>query len=363
MFTKYLLPMLAVAGVTFAVYTVVQARQSPPPSRPIEEPPSRPEKARMIAGAGLVEAQMENIPLGVNVPGVVTRVSVKKGDRVKAGQELFSVDDRELKAQLRVKQAELTAALANMHKLEAAPRPEDVPPAQAAVDEAKARLDDAEAAMGRTEKLYNRQMAPASDLDRDRYAYQAARAAWFKAKAELQRIQKGAWKEDLDIAQAAVDLARSNVESININLQRLTVLAPIDGQVLQLNVKLGQFAAMTWKEPMIVLGNVDRYHLRIDIDENDLPWFKEGARAYATLKGRKDPRFPLEYAYVEPYVIPKQSLTGFNSERVDTRVLQVVYRLPNDGPSHVWVGQQMDVYLEAAKLSSEVAAGGVARAR
>ena len=53
--------------------------------------------------------------------------------------------------------------------------------------------------------------------------------------------------------------------------------------------------------------------------------------------------------YVEPYVIPKQSLTGTNAERVDTRVLQVVYRLPNDRSVDFYVGQQMDVYMKAAK--------------
>ncbi|MBV8383695.1 MAG: hypothetical protein JOZ63_13890, partial [Planctomycetaceae bacterium] len=41
--------------------------------------------------------------------------------------------------------------------------------------------------------------------------------------------------------------------------------------------------------------------------------------------------------------------TGSNSERVDTRVLQVVYALPDERPIDVHVGQQMDVYLKAAK--------------
>jgi len=47
----------------------------------------------------------------------------------------------------------------------------------------------------------------------------------------------------------------------------------------------------------------------------------------------------------EPYVIPKKSLTGDSTERVDTRVLQVIYSIRDGGPS-VYVGQQMDVYIE-----------------
>ncbi|MFO0909450.1 MAG: HlyD family efflux transporter periplasmic adaptor subunit [Isosphaeraceae bacterium] len=151
------------------------------------------------------------------------------------------------------------------------------------------------------------------------------------------------------MAKANITLAKAEVESLKVNLDRLTVRAPIAGRVLQLNVRLGQYAAATWKEPMIVLGDVDQYHVRVDIDENDLPWFREGAPAYATLKGRQEPRYPLVPAYVEPYVIPKQSLTGSNSERVDTRVLQAVYRFRDAHPGSVYIGQQMDVYLESAQ--------------
>jgi multidrug efflux pump subunit AcrA (membrane-fusion protein) len=143
-------------------------------------------------------------------------------------------------------------------------------------------------------------------------------------------------------------MAESQVENIKINLDRLTVRAPIDGKVLQLNVRLGQYAALAWREPMIVLGDVDHLHVRVDIDENDLPYFERESEAVATLKGRPQVRFPLTFRYVEPYVIPKQSLTGSNSERVDTRVLQVVYELPDDSPVPLYVGQQMDVYLKAA---------------
>jgi multidrug resistance efflux pump len=119
--------------------------------------------------------------------------------------------------------------------------------------------------------------------------------------------------------------------------------------VLQVNVLPGQLAALAWKEPLIVLGNTDKLHVRVDIDEQDLPLFKAGAHAIATLKGRPGVRFELTFVRVDPYVIPKKNLTGDNVERVDTRVLQVIYALPDKRPLDVYVGQQMDVYLESAQ--------------
>ena len=63
-----------------------------------------------------------------------------------------------------------------------------------------------------------------------------------------------------------------------------------------------------------------------------------------------DPRvsMPLEFVRVEPYIIPKISLTGSSTERVDTRVLQVIYALPNEHGTRLFVGQQMDVFLDLA---------------
>jgi multidrug resistance efflux pump len=345
MLTRRIIPILAVAGVIYSIISTVMGAKTPEPSKPVIEPHPRPSRERMLAGSGLVEARRENIPIGVNVAGVVVDVFVKKGDHVKVGAPLFRTDDREVRGQVGVREAQLESALAQLHKLEAAPRAEDVPPLEASVEEAQAKLNDAETSLARTEKLHSRNAATVSDRDKERYAYHAARAALARAKADLARMKKGTWQEDLNVAKVAVKLARSELSNSQILLDRLTVRAPIEGDVLQLNVRPGQFAAMTWNEPMIVLGDINRLHVRVDIDENDVPLFDKGAAAVAYFKGRSHGRFPLKFEYVEPYMVAKQSLTGSSSERVDTRVLRVVYSLPDGCKNDVHVGQQMDVYI------------------
>jgi HlyD family secretion protein len=366
MVTRFFLPLVALLGIGLGLYgvspwRVVLEKKTTPVSQPAQDPPQQPAGvARPIAGAGLIEAQRENIPIGAPIAGVVLEVYVdgrdgyspphkKVGDRVKKGEPLFRIDDRELNAELRVRESSLRAAEVQLHRLEMMPRAEDLPPAEAAALEAQARLLDARAAFNRDLPLFQKQMLAASDFDKDRYTMQAAEAALAKAKADLARLKAGAWKEDIDVQRSAVEQARSLVESIKIQLERLIVRAPVDGEILQVNVRPGQFAALAWKEPMVVLGDVNRLHVRVDIDENDLYRFREGVRAWATVKGRKEPRFTLEFVKIEPYVIPKKSLTGDNSERVDTRVLQVIYALPGRTPIKVYVGQQMDVFLASGE--------------
>ena len=97
-----------------------------------------------------------------------------------------------------------------------------------------------------------------------------------------------------------------------------------------------------------MLGSTTQLHVRVDIDEYDIPRFVAQAPAKATLKGQSKEFFPLRFVRIEPYVIPKKSLTGDNTERVDTRVLQAVYRIEApDFPA--FVGQQMDVFLEVKR--------------
>jgi HlyD family secretion protein len=350
MFTKYLLPLIALSGFAFAAYTIYARDHKPlEVAEQQEKPPSQAKYRKFIAGAGIVEARLENIPVGSPVPGVVWELYVKVKDRVKKGDPLFKIDDRDLRAELAVREANLASAIASYRRLEAAPQVGDVASAEAAIEEARAKLNDTEAASARTERLYQRQMGTASDYDKDRFAFQASKANLSKGLADLNRI-KVTWEADKQVAKAAVAMADSQLQSTKIQLDRLIVRALADGEILQVNVRPGQFAAALWNQALVVIGDSNRLHVRVDIDENDVPLFDPKAPAIVTLKGRPSVHFDdLAVFKVEPYIIPKRSLTGDNSERVDTRVLQVVYVLPEKTSVPLYVGQQMDAFIKAVE--------------
>ena len=93
MFRKYIIPLIALGGVAFAVFTVVWGDKPPPAAPPVSEAPWSPYPT-FVAGSGLVEASTENISLGTHVAGIVAKIYVQIGSDVKAGDPLFTIDDR-----------------------------------------------------------------------------------------------------------------------------------------------------------------------------------------------------------------------------------------------------------------------------
>lgn len=348
MFRKYALPGIALGMLIFALVHVVTAQQQKPPLEPPREP-ARSAFTFNVAGSGIVEAQSENISVGAALPGVVLEVYVpveKVGQRVQAGEPLFRVDDRALKAQLKVQEANLAAAEAQLARLDAMPRPEELPPSEAKVKVAQASLQLQQDLADRAKRLVNTGAMAAEDIAQRHLAQEVAKQQLSQATADHDLLKAGAWKPDKDIAYASVLQARALVEQTKTELDRLIVRAPVEGTVLQVNVRPGEYVGTPPGQALVVLGCLDKLHVRVDIDEHDIPRYRPGARAEAMVRGNPQVSFPLRFVRVEPYVVPKKSLTGDNTERVDTRVLQVIYAIEK-AEQPAYVGQQLDVFLDA----------------
>ena len=342
---RKVLPIIAVLAATLGMLSVARTR----PKRESTVPPSAPPTSsfkQVVAGVGLVEANSENIDVSCAVSGMVTQLYVKAGDRVGQGQKLFSLDNRDLRADQQVKRTALEGAKARLAKLEQEPRAEDIPPAEERVREAQASLADAEVQVRLIESVTDKRAVRDEDVQRRRLAFKAAQARLAEAEAQLRLLKAGAWAPDIAVAKSEVAQAEAQVKMAETNIDRLTMRAPIAGVILQNKVRLGQFAQCgPLSEPLMILGNVTPLNIRVDVDEHDAWRVRGGTQAVASPRGNGSIRIPLEFVRFEPYVIPKKSLTGDSTERVDTRVLQVIYRIRDDEPS-VYVGQQMDVYIE-----------------
>lgn len=351
MIRKYFFPVLAIAGFVFAVWMVQQTARSIPPPQPIADP-SRAPYERKISGSGIVEASTRNIAVGTPISGVVAKVFVKLAQRVQAGDPLFVLDDRKDRATLAVKESILSEARARLARLMGAPRKEDLPPAQARVKEAEANLEDLRLQLKTVESVTDQRAISIEDLNKRRLAVQAAEARLAQAKANLDLLEAGAWNADVEVAKAEMSSADAEVRAAKVEMDRLLIRAPVAGHILQVNIRPGEFAQSGFlDQPLLLLGDLERLHVRVDIDENDAWRFKPLSAATAFVRGNPQLKTGLTFEYVEPYVVPKRSLTGESTERVDTRVMQIVYSFSR-AALEVYPGQLMDVYIEDQEVKT-----------
>ncbi|ARU32427.1 secretion protein HlyD [Sulfuriferula sp. AH1] len=295
MIRRYMLPLLAMIGVLIIIVAIIidnQPKQSPSPAIQWPKAPF----ATYVAGAGIVEASSGNVAVGTGVSGIVTAIYVKWGDRVRAGDLLFKIDDRDLQAQ----------------RL----------PAIASAKEAGARLIQARDQLKLAENVPDSRAISKEDMNNRHSA--------------------------VAIAETALALAQARIEQIKLEIDRRAIRALIPGKILQINIRPGEFAQSgVPARPLMLLGNDDQLYLRVDIDEFDALRVKPGSPAVAFVRGAPERQVPLKFERIEPYVVPKTSLTGNGAERVDTRVLQVIYSFP-PAALPVYIGQQMDVYIETS---------------
>jgi multidrug resistance efflux pump len=338
------LPALALVALVFAVSAAWKWRSIKKSTAPPEAPPTAGFR-HTVGAVGLVEASSENISISTAVSGLIVHVYVKAGERVNGGQALFSLDDRDLQAELITRRATLEAAQSRLAKLEQSPRPEEIPPAEARVREAEAALADATVQQKLIESVTDRRAIREEDLQRRRQATNAAAAKLDEAKAALALLKAGAWAPDLNIARAEVTTSEAQLKRLETDIERLTMCAPAAGQILQVNVRAGEYAQVgVLAKPLIVMGDTSHLNVRVDVDENEGWKVRAGAPAQAAERGNSNQKVDLEFVRFEPYVVPKKSLTGDSTERVDTRVLQVIYRF-KDTKVPFRVGQQMDVFI------------------
>ena len=306
---------LAIAGVIAATVLVRRLRAEPPVGKPLAQPTRSPFR-ETLAATGIIEATRENVRLGAPKSGLVQKVFVAIGDRVKTGDLLLQLDNREAEARL-------TTSLSQLAALKASLAYDDV------------QLADARDQFARVQKLERSRIATEDDLKRREFAVQAMAARVTKTRA--------------DIASA-----QSQVEQSQVELAVLSVRAPRDGTVLQLNTRAGEFANALATEALLILGDVDHFQVRADVDEQNAPLVEPHQPAVAFLKGDTKRKMPLRFVRIDPFVIPKRSLTGDSSERVDTRVLQIIFAL--DRPEFpIYVGQQVDVFIQRGSRGTEPA--------
>ena len=321
--------------------------------------------APQIGAVGLVEPSSQEISIGTDISGTVSKVFAVPGVKVSKGDPLFALDSRMAEAVVAQRRRDLAAAEARLALargrvpgLEA-----EVQAALTAVEAARAEKDDATDVVRIASGLNSGDTISAREITRRRNVLRTAEARYAEASARLSLAQANLALYDeakgganIAIELAAIEQARATLTLAQTDLELRTVNAPIDGEVLRVNINPGEFAlAGAVTQPLIVMGRTDPMHVRIDIDEADIARYRPGARAVASLRGDTVRKLRLSFVRAEPLVVPKRALSGLTTERVDTRVMQLIYAIVEDGLA-ILPGQQVDVLIETDEGAPQAAA-------
>jgi multidrug efflux pump subunit AcrA (membrane-fusion protein) len=291
---KLLLPVLALAGFALAAVAVLHDNDAAP-AHGAPSPTASSPFASYVEGTGITEASTGNIAIGTAISGIVKSIAVTWNEKVAAGAPLFTIDDRDVQAQLL--------------------------PAEAKVRQAEADLD-------KTKNLLKV-------------------AGGLAIGSSISKVALDNRRYDVAIKQAAVAAAQARVKELKIELARHVVRAPVAGRVLQINTRVGEFAQSgVLKPPLMLFGDDSRLYLRVDIDEDDAWRVRPDAPAVAFVRGNPKLKTPLKFVRFDPYVVPKPVLTGRSTERSDMRVLEVIYSFKH-AALPVYAGQEMDAFIEA----------------
>lgn len=264
-----------------------------------------------IYASGIVETYQKtgsNINIFPSVSGRVEEVLVTDGAHVKKGDKLLVIDSTTQINLARESQAQASAAQANLISLEAQ--------------------------YSKLSKAYtlNPKSVSKNNLDNAKYAVEVARET---ASAAL--------------AQAAADIA---------TLAKYTVESPVDGVVFRVVPSPGDYVSLdigTYDPytqgylPVIQLGSLSPYlQVRVFVDELLTPQLPHSENLEATLfvRGMNNKAIPLKFINIQPYTIPNIELSDQRNERVDVRVLPMIFQFEKPKDIHIYPGQLVDVYIK-----------------
>lgn len=284
---------VSLAGILATLFLLLRTTTSQTIPEPLEKPPEKPSSAK-VAGSGIVESLGDNTRVSTNVPGVVSEVLVSVGQKVSKGDALFVLDSRVAESELAI--------------------------AKSGLEVAKAQYDSLKKVLDRLTKVGDSRAVSTSDLESRR--------------------------SEVSIAAAQVKSAEAKVSRAETAITLLTVLSPVDGSALQVNVNVGEFNSPGAVPPPVLLGSRDELQIRVDIDEELTGVLPENPTAVGYVRGIGESGIELDFIRIEPLIVPKSNLSGLPAERVDTRVLQILFKPKSpEANQRLYIGQQLDVFL------------------
>jgi HlyD family secretion protein len=300
------------------------------------------DKRWLAVAPGRVEPLSGAIKIATPVMGVIGDVLVKANDLVFAGEPLIRLADREARAQLASAEAQVAMRRRVRNKESAASgaaprrRAEDaLADTETALFEARSSVDKAAA---------ERRAGRGSDAD-----VEAARSGLTRAQDRLAQQTDELRKITADaplptLAEGQLNVARSELQGSRAALEKLTIRAPVDSTILQINARPGELASPSAMQPLVLLGDVSALRVRAEVDERDIAKIKLGQSVVVRPVAFRGSEIAGKVSFIAPLVETSRNSTLSQRNMTDVDVVEVRIDLSEPGP--LTVGMKVDVYFQ-----------------
>lgn len=257
--------------------------------------------------------------LGFKVPGKISAIHFEEGQIIQAGQVAAELEAEDLRQEVDLAAARVAAAKANLDKLLAGFRPQEVREAQAAVGQAQADYKDKKKHFWRIQNLFERRVVSGSTRDQAEAAYLIAKEGLRRAQEQFDLRRAGFRREEIEQGRAELAQAEAALELAQTRLGYAVIRSPVSGVVLSRPAEPGQVAAVG--AVILVLGDLDNAYFEGWIPQTELARVTYGQKAAITTDTYPDKEYPGWVSFVA-------SKAEFTPKTVETYVERVtlVYR-------------------------------------
>ncbi len=343
------------AGLVSAYLYGVEKKPLPPAFQPAPNP-----YAKGIYANGIIESYQSNganINIYPEVSGRIVQILVAEGNSVRQGTPVIVMDDSVQRGITEQQKSQAEAALALLEEFRAQPRKEVLDVTIAQIELARANLKTSQDQLDKQKTSYDLDPKSVSKdaLDNAVNAVKVANANLDVSQKQYELTKAGAWIYDIRNQENQYNALTKAYAASSALLDKYTIKAPVDGVILSINGAIGSYISSqgTYNtytqgfDPILVMGRSETHlNVRCYIDEILIPKLPQPSEMKAEMFIRgTNISIPLEYARVQPYVTPKIELSNQRTERVDVRVLPIIFNFKRPDNIHLYPGMLVDVYV------------------
>jgi HlyD family secretion protein len=303
-----------------------------------------------VAGPGRVEPVSEDIKVSSELSGKLKQVMVEEGDRVHRGQVVAELENADYKAAIEESRATVGQREAELRKVINGARTQERREAFATVEQNKAIMENAKAEMQRRDQLFAAGIISREEQERYAREYNVALANYNEAFQHHSLVDDKPREEDRSAAEAALELAKSQLAEAEAKYEKTLIRSPIDGVILRKHHRSGESVSnsSTVPDPIVTIGDNSVLRVRMDVDETEVAKVQVGQAAYVTADAYGTEKFPGHVIRVGKELGRKNVQTDEPTEKVDTKILETLIQL--DGGAQLPVGLRVDAYVETGVL-------------